>query len=100
MRAEEFMSYLDQDEINRIADAIRADIKIYSIGNNNHADYNLDWIMIDIQFLGLYSHTSVMINEFDCISKDVMNDNIKRLIFSKLLDIYRKYLSDAFNFSE
>lgn len=100
MRAEEFICLIDQDEIKRIADSIGADIKIYPISKDIRTNYMMDWIRIDIQFLGVYSHIDVLANVYDFVSKDVMNDNIKRLIFSKLLDTCRDYLSSVFNFSE
>lgn len=100
MRAEEFMHHLDQDEINRIANDIGADIKFQTFSKAIDIFGEMDWIRISIQFLGVYSHIDVFLNECDYKLKDVTIDHIKRLIFSKLLDMYRDYLSNVFNFSK
>lgn len=95
MKAEEFMYFIDQDEIKKIADSIGADIQI------QYDDFaEMNYIRINIQFLGIHSHTGIFVNEYDYMHKDVAIDHIKRLIFSKLLDTFRDYLSSIFNFPE
>ena len=98
MRAEEFMSYLDQDEINRAARDIGADIKIQPVDKIYRIDDETDCIRVDITFLGVYKHANVILSD-NCIIKDTINDQMKRLISSIMVNIFSDYLCSVLNIS-
>lgn len=98
MKAEEFMSYLDQDEIIRAARDIGADIKIQPVSPIYRIDDETDCIRVDIAFLGIYKHANVILSA-DCINKYTINDQMKRLIFSTMVNIFSDYLCSVLNIS-
>ena len=98
MRAEEFMSYLNQDEINRAARDIGADIKIQPVDKVFRIDDKTDCIRIEITFLGVYKHANVILSD-DYIRKDTINDQMKRFIFSIMVNIFSDYLCSVLNIS-
>lgn len=98
MRAEEFMSYLDQDEINRAGRDIGADIKIQPVDKIFRIDDETDCIRVDITFLGICKHTNIILDA-DHINKYTINDQMKRLIFSIMVNIFSDYLCSALNIS-
>lgn len=99
MRAEEFMSYLDQDEINRAAHDIGAVIKIQPVDKVFHIDDEIDCIRVDITFLGICKHTNIVLSD-DYIRKDTINDQMKRLISSLMVNTFSDYLRSVLNISE
>ena len=99
MKAEEFMSYLDQDEINRAARDIGADIKIQPVDKVFRINDETDCIIVDITFLGVYKHANVILSD-DYIRKDMINDQMKRLISSLMVNTFSDYLHSVLNISE
>lgn len=98
MSAEEFMSYLDQDEIDRAARDIGAVIKIQPVDKLFRIDDETDCIRVEITFLGVYKHADVILSN-DYIRKDTINDQMKRLIFSIMVNIFSDYLCSVLNIS-
>lgn len=98
MRAEEFMSYLDKDEINRAARDIGAVIKIQPVSPIYRIDNETDCIRVDITFLGIYKHANVILSD-DYINKYTINDHMKRLIFSTMVNIFSDYLCSVLDIS-
>lgn len=99
MRAEEFMHYLDQDEINRVARDIGADIKIQPVDKVFRINDETDCIRVGITFLGIYKHANVILSD-DYIRKDMINDQMKRLISSLMVNTFSDYLRSVLNISE
>ena len=98
MRAEEFMSYLDQDEINRAAREIGADIKFQPVNKVFHIDDDIDCIRVDIAFLGICKHANIVLSD-GYINKYTINDQMKRFIFSIMVNIFSDYLCNVLNIS-
>lgn len=98
MRAEEFMSYLDQDEIKRAARDIGAVIKIQPVDKIYRIDDETDCIGVDITFLGICKHANIVLSD-DYISKYTINDQMKRFIFSIMVNIFSDYLCSVLNIS-
>lgn len=97
MRAEEFMSYLDQDEIDRAARDIGAVIKIHPVSKFFRIDETY-CIRVEITFLGVYKHADVILSDA-YTSKDTINEQMKRLIFSIMVNIFSDYLCSVLNIS-
>lgn len=98
MRAEEFMYCLNQDEINKAARDIGAVIKIQPVDKVFRINDETDCIRVDITFLGVYKHANVILSD-DYISKDTINDQMKRLIWSIMVNIFSDYLCNVLNIS-
>lgn len=98
MRAEEFINYLDQDEINRVARDIGAVIKIQPVDKVYRIDDETDCIRFDITFLGICKHANVILSD-DYINKYTINDQMKRLIFSIMVNTFSDYLCSVLNIS-
>lgn len=99
MKAEEFMHYLDQDEINKAARDIGAVIKIQPVDKVYRIDDETDCIRVDIAFLGVYRHANVILSD-DYIRKNTINDQMKRLIWSIMVNIFSDYLCSVLNISK
>lgn len=99
MRSEEFIRLIDQDEINRAARDIGAVIKIQPVDKVFRINDETDCIRVDITFLGVYKHANVILSD-DYIRKDTINDQMKRLIFSIMVDTFSDYLRSVLNISE
>ena len=98
MRAEEFMNYLDKDEINRVASDIGAVIKIHPVDKVFRIDDETDCIGVDITFLDICKHANIVLRD-DYINKYTINDQMKRFIFSTMVNIFSDYLCNVLNIS-
>lgn len=98
MKAEEFMNYLDQDEINRAARDIGAVIKIQPVDRVYRIDDETDCISVDITFLGICKHANVILSD-DYINRYTINDQMKRFIFSIMVNIFSDHLCSVLNIS-
>lgn len=98
MRAEEFMSYLNQDEIDMAARDIGAVIKIQPVSRVYRIDDETDCIGVDITFLDVHKHTYMILSD-DYINRYTINDYMKRFIFSIMANIFSDHLCSVLNIS-